>query len=570
MKFIRSVNYDKTRLLEVLSLDDIVYDKKLTGTFESVSSRYKSNEEMFIFAVDESDVMRGYICFFPISDELSNKITSESKIFDDNITPEDVTQYSKSKINNIYVISVAVFPEYRGKGIGFNLAKEMFEVLANLSNSGYEIGKIYATAKSVNGERLLSKFNFHIIKEYQGNEKLMEFDFIGYKYMDLYLFLPVELKKEFKDGEKQNNFLEILEKTWQAEINSIINERIERLYLGVLSFCPEDDYGCEIDTKKLKANLYLSSYRNIGTLIIEFQSISHDPTSILDQSSRNGLKVIAEENIKSNLCDYLSSRGLKVLGNSNHLLVSGGKINPYFRQFVLYGESYFNRIGSRIVSEDAMRESTKNIAQYEFAEIYCSGVGIIFEFSEKTPSSSYTERLETSILMLYIYEILALKLASIRLLQNTITYEFDNSPKPSIDIIEELIDNYGKYIVLFEYNYKYHLAKCLSDKIDKQFKIQEMREEYHANIDQLNRIVTIRSQKVAKDFSNKQDSLFRVISLFTFLLSINNVISLFIGVDFSSIKDSIAFVISITLWGIAIIYLVVLLIRKKLKKLSRK
>mgnify|MGYP000947970397 CR=1 FL=1 len=343
--------------------------------------------------------------------------------------------------------------------------------------------------------------------------------------MDLYLFVPVEIKEGLKDGEKQNKFIEILEKTWQVEVSSIISERIERLYLGELSFCPEDDYGYATDSKRLKANLYLSSYRDIGTLIIEFQSISYDPTSILDQSSRNGLKVITEDGIKSNLNDYLVSKELKVLGNSNHLLVSGKKLDPYFRQFVLYGESYFNRIGSRIVSEDAMKGSTTNIAQYEFAEIYCSGVGIIFEFSEKTPSHSYVERLETSILMLYIFEILALKLASIRLLQNAVTYEFDNSPKPSVDIIEELIDNYGKYIVLFEYNYKYHLAKCLSNKIDKLFKIQEMREEYHANIDQLNRIVTIRSQKVAKDFSNKQDSLFRVISLFTFLLSINNVIN---------------------------------------------
>ena len=55
MKYIHSKNYDKSRLLEVLSLDDCVYDKKLTGTFESVSGRYKTNEEMFIFAVDDED-----------------------------------------------------------------------------------------------------------------------------------------------------------------------------------------------------------------------------------------------------------------------------------------------------------------------------------------------------------------------------------------------------------------------------------------------------------------------------------------------------------------------------------
>ena len=33
------------------------------------------------------------------------------------------------------------------------------------------------------------------------------------------------------------------------------------------------------------------------------------------------------------------------------LLVSGNKLSAYYRQFVLYGEAYFNRIGSKIVSE---------------------------------------------------------------------------------------------------------------------------------------------------------------------------------------------------------------------------
>jgi hypothetical protein len=37
--------------------------------------------------------------------------------------------------------------------------------------------------------------------------------------------------------------------------------------------------------------------------------------------------------------------------------------------------------------------------------------------------------------MIFIYEILALEIASIKLLQNTITNEFDNSPKPSLSII---------------------------------------------------------------------------------------------------------------------------------------
>jgi hypothetical protein len=155
-----------------------------------------------------------------------------------------------------------------------------------------------------------------------------------------------------------------------------------------------------------------------------------------------------------------------------------------------------------------------------------------------------------------------LKLSSIRLLQNTMTNEFDNSPKPSIDIIEQLIDNYGRYMVLFEYNYKYHLAKCLSDKIDRKFGIQEMRSEYQTNLDQLNRIVTIRTQKATKDSSRKQELLLKVISIVTLLHSINQVVSLLVGADLSTKKDYLAFIISVILWGTVVTYLIIMWIKK--------
>jgi|LSQX01.1.fsa_nt_gb ribosomal protein S18 acetylase RimI-like enzyme len=562
MRYVHSKNYDKTRLLEVLSLDDIVYDKKLTGTFESVSNRYKTNEEMFIFAIDETDKMCGYICFFPISDTLCKRIDTEFNMIDDNIEPQDVMQYNKNKVNNIFIISVAVFPEFKGKGIGFSLAKEMFEYLESLSNLGYDIGKIYATVTSNEGEKLLSKFNFHKVKDYSRNGILFKHDFISHKYMDLYLFVPVELNSSYSAMNEPNSFIELLTKTWKLEVKSIINQRINRDYLGQLIFCPEDDYGNLLETKKLVSKLYLSSYREIGTLIIEFQSLSHDPTSMLDQSSRNSLQVMAPDGQKMLLNDFLKSKGLLVLGNSNHLLVSGRSLNPYYRQFVLYAESYFNRIGSRIVSKEAMIEATTNIAQYEFAEIYSSSVGTIFELDANTPADSYEKRVNTSILMIFVFEIIALKLSSIRLLQNTMTNEFDNSPKPSIDIIEQLIDNYGRYMVLFEYNYKYHLAKCLSDKIDRKFGIQEMRSEYQTNLDQLNRIVTIRTQKATKDSSRKQELLLKVISIVTLLHSINQVVSLLVGADLSTKKDYLAFIISVILWGTVVTYLIIMWIKK--------
>ena len=180
-KYIHSKNYDETKLREVLSLDDVVYEKKYTGTLESVSKRYQKNEEMFIFSVDDYNNLCGYICFFPISESLTNRIEKEPCMFDDNINHIDVLQFEKNKTINIFIISVAVSPKYQGLGIGFNLVKEMFEVLNSMSKCGYKIENIFASTTSVDGEKLLSKFNFQIIKKYENNNSLMKTDFAFYK-----------------------------------------------------------------------------------------------------------------------------------------------------------------------------------------------------------------------------------------------------------------------------------------------------------------------------------------------------------------------------------------------------
>lgn len=193
-------------------------------------------------------------------------------------------------------------------------------------------------------------------------------------------------------------------------------------------------------------------------------------------------------------------------------------------------------------------------------------MGVIFEISLDVPEKTYQSRLKTSILMIFILEILALELAALHLLQNTITYEFDNSPKPSLEIIETLIDSYGKYIILFEYNYKYSLAQHLGDTISEHFNIDKLKKDYEYNINQLNRIVTIRSERISKEYAKKQESLFKIVSLFTLLISINNVISLFVGVDFSSKSDIIIFIVSILLWVGAMMYLIAVWMKKWVNK----
>ncbi len=174
MNYTYSEIYDEEKLNEVPALDGTVYAKKFTGTFSSVSDRYKKNPEMFIFATDENNELSGYISFFPISGVLVAKLDQEQVMFDDNITAADVLPYKKDMINHIFIISLVVSPKYRRQGIAFTLVQNMFKLLRKKREANYHIGNIYATTISKASESLFKQFAFTEKHPYKANIKLLE------------------------------------------------------------------------------------------------------------------------------------------------------------------------------------------------------------------------------------------------------------------------------------------------------------------------------------------------------------------------------------------------------------
>jgi GNAT superfamily N-acetyltransferase len=510
---------------------------------------------MFIYCYNEKSQMVGYICFFPISDTLNLLLLKNDTMFDDNIKAEDIIQFSKDVEHNIFIISIAVLKEYRGLGIGCQLVKKMFAYLNKLTNAGIKIDKVYGTTISYDGFKLLSKFNFDVRRTYSDYESLMVFEYLSFNDMDLYLFLPVKILGGFKKNNGvETNFISSLKETCNREMSSLISSRIERTFLNRVFIAIYDDLSNDLDDYKIDANLYLSRYKDTGTVILEFASISIDPTYIQDQESRNMIYVWDGEN-QILIQDFLLKMNIEIISNSTSLLVSNQKLNEYYRRFVLASEAYFNFIGSKIISKSIIEAAKSNIAQYDFADIYVSSRNIVFELLN--PNNDYKQRLNISILMIFIQELLSLEIAAVKNAERTILVEFDNSPKPSTAIIEEIIDDFGKYIILYEYNFNYLLAKILSDRIADEFGIELMLKKYRTNIDQLNKIITIRSERISKKFSKKQDLLFKIIAVFSLLLSINNFIELFFDQKFDSVKDIISFSISILVWISASLYLLI-------------
>ena len=101
---------DEGFLKDILNVDKRVYPREIQGTLEELKERYKSKNQHFLLVYKEEKVV-GYICFFPITDDLSTKINDSDVIYDNYIRAKDISDFKKDKLTDIYVISVAIVPE---------------------------------------------------------------------------------------------------------------------------------------------------------------------------------------------------------------------------------------------------------------------------------------------------------------------------------------------------------------------------------------------------------------------------------------------------------------------------
>ena len=169
-------------ILDVLHIDETVFEPSARGTQDSLLDRYNANRESYILAYD-SDKIVGYVAFFPINSELGNCIINENRPFDDNIQAKNILpSYDVAEDFDMFLISIAILPEYNGRGIGKELMKKYFDFISTKIQNGCKIRNTYSYAFTDAGARILSKSGFNEVKsvEYSGENtavKLMQYKF---------------------------------------------------------------------------------------------------------------------------------------------------------------------------------------------------------------------------------------------------------------------------------------------------------------------------------------------------------------------------------------------------------
>ena len=101
----RSKNIKTDFIKDIMCLDSLAYNEDMQGTYDSINNRFKKNKDSYILAYDNKKLV-GYICFFPISDELYSEMLISDTMKDDDISPDDIVSYKEGKKHNKLQINI--------------------------------------------------------------------------------------------------------------------------------------------------------------------------------------------------------------------------------------------------------------------------------------------------------------------------------------------------------------------------------------------------------------------------------------------------------------------------------
>jgi hypothetical protein len=151
--------YDGEVMKKCFELYNIVFPQKYSIPFECFEKIAQKNPRLksLIWLGDE---LAGYIHYYPLTTAAYDRFLASEVLFDLGITPEDIMQYEKNHVHDIFIPSIVLNPKHQGKMLGLVLMRGLMLGLKSLEADGYKLGRLGATAYTDAG--------MHQLKTYMG------------------------------------------------------------------------------------------------------------------------------------------------------------------------------------------------------------------------------------------------------------------------------------------------------------------------------------------------------------------------------------------------------------------
>ena len=332
---------------------------------------------------------------------------------------------------------------------------------------------------------------------------------------DLYIMLPcIQKEKVTVENSVSGNaalFIDELSHVAKYEFNNAMSDRIERTFLKeIILNCKTDDRDNPESLGLQDAFIIQSQFRgtNYCLLTVVVVNTSVSLTHLLDQVSRREM-VIIDGGKEVYLTDWVKNYGLESTGKAFYASCISDlpdKEAPY----IMAGEAYHADADFRIMSNTIGDSLAQNQAQYTHYEAYMSECGIIYVV--KDFDSEYSGRLNTECIMIFILELVILKITAINAANNEIVLAYSDN-YVSINEIHDIMEQFALSLPLWDIrHFRYFLAQDFANKIEKAFNVPRFIAEYEKNRVFLEQLINVR-----KLIASEKES--RMIELFATVLA---------------------------------------------------
>ena len=364
---------------------------------------------------------------------------------------------------------------------------------------------------------------------------------------DLYIVLPC-IQKEVVTIENPVNtnaelFIDELSNVAKYEFNNAMSDRIERTFIKeIVLDCKTDDRDNPTSLGLQDAFIIQSQFRgtNYCLLTVVVVNTSVSLTHLLDQVSRREL-VIIDEGKEIYLTDWIKVYGLESTGKAFYASCISDlpdKEAPY----IIAGEAYNADADFRIMSNTIGVSLDQNQAQYTHYEAYMSECGIIYLM--KYFDREYSGRLNTECIMIFILELVILKITAINTANNEIVSAYSDN-FVSINEIHNIMEQFALSLPLWDIrHFRYFLAQDFANKIEKAFNVPRFIAEYEKNRVFLEQLINVR-KLIESEKESKMIELFAIVLAMLQVAPIlyNMVLYIMEGIPIS-LKQIMAFAVS--------------------------
>ena len=223
LQIITGEQMDHAFLERVIEIDRAVYEEKYVGDLGRGIARFDRNPRTFVCLFDpEQDRLAGYVNFFPCSEALYRDIRFETSVIrDDDIRPdemddwrvfgapkeaeddtdpetadyfvdisgktyeyevagedddpeqEDEAEEDIPEGNHVYILSLALHPDYQNKEAIIALSDGLIHYLQQLESEGCHIADLLATVVSPDGKKAATNYMFRQLRHLEDGNTVM-------------------------------------------------------------------------------------------------------------------------------------------------------------------------------------------------------------------------------------------------------------------------------------------------------------------------------------------------------------------------------------------------------------